>query len=220
MPLPPEVAAAEWRAEVLALREDEKALTRQLDALAARRRRLPMTHVAADHRFEGEHGSRTLLELFDGRSQLIVYHFMFGPDWDAGCPGCSWVTDAMTHPAHLHARDVSFVLVSRSDLSKLLAYRDRMGWTLPWYSSLGTTFNDDMGATIDGDENHMVSVFVTDGESVWRTYFTEDRGVEALGSHWSYLDLTPFGRREEWEDSPPGWPQNPTYSTDRRHDEY
>lgn len=220
LPLPPEVSVSEWRAEVLALREDEKALTRQLDALAARRRRLPMTRVDPAYRFQGEHGSRTLLELFDGRPQLIVYHFMFGPDWDAGCEGCSWVVDAMSHPAHLHARGVSLVLISRSDLGNLLAYRERMGWDLPWYSSLGTPFNDDMGATIDGQENHMVSVFLTDGESVWRTYATEDRGVEALGSHWTYLDLTPYGRRESFEDSPPGWPQDPTYTIHHRHDEY
>ena len=205
---------------MLALREDEKALTRQHDALAARRRRLPMTRVDPNYRFEGEHGSRTLLELFDGRPQLIVYHFMFGPDWDAGCEGCSWVTDAMSHPAHLHARGVSLVLISRSELANLLAYRDRMGWDLPWYSSLGTSFNEDMGATIDGQENHMVSVFVTDSESVWRTYFTENRGVEALGSHWTYLDLTPYGRGESFEDSPPGWPQDPTYTIHQRHDEY
>jgi predicted dithiol-disulfide oxidoreductase (DUF899 family) len=220
LPLPREVSDDEWRRELRELRAEEKAVTRRLDALAARRRRLPMTPVDPGYRFLGEAGERTLCELFDDRRQLIVYHFMFGADDDVGCPGCSWVTDAMSHPAHLHARDVSFVLVSRAPLDKLLAYRDRMGWTFPWYSSAGTTFNDDMGATVDGHENHGVSVFLRDGDSVWRTYFTEDRGVEHLGSHWTYLDLTPYGRQETWEESPPGWPQDPTYTTTRRHDEY
>ncbi len=179
-----------------------------------------MTPVESDYRFEGEDGPRTLLDLFGGRSQLIVYHFMFGPDWDAGCVGCSWVVDAMSHPAHLNARDTSLVLVSRSKLDNLVRYRRRMGWDLPWYSSLGTTFNEDMGATVDGDENHVVSVFLRDGDRIWRTYFTEDRGVEHLGSHWTYLDLTPYGRQETWEESPPGWPQDPTYASQQRHDEY
>ncbi len=220
MTKPPVVDADEWKRQLLDFREREKALTRELDVLNAQRRRLPMTPVRADYAFEGTDGSRTLLELFDGRSQLIVYHFMFGPDWEAGCEGCSWVVDAMSHPAHLNARDVSLVLVSRSALSNLLAYRERMGWDLPWYSSLGTSFNDDMGATIDGEENHGASVFLRNGDDVFRTYFTEDRGVEHLGSHWTYLDLVPFGRQESWEDSPEGWPQDPAYSAQRRHDEY
>lgn len=219
-PLPPVVSPAEWHREISVLRDEEKALTRQLDALNAKRRRLPMTPVESGYVFEGEEGERTLLDLFSGRNQLIVYHFMFGPDWDAGCSGCSWVVDAMSHLAHLNARDVSLVLVSRSKLENLLNYRTRMGWDAPWYSSLGTTFNDDMGATVDGEENHMVSVFVRDGDDIWRTYFTEDRGVEHLGSHWTYLDLTPYGRQESWEDSPPGWPQDPAYDWQRRHDEY
>ncbi len=220
MTKPPVVDADEWKRQLLDFREREKALTRELDVLNAQRRRLPMTPVRADYAFEGTDGSRTLLELFDGRSQLIVYHFMFGPDWEAGCEGCSWVVDAMSHPAHLNARDVSLVLVSRSALSNLLAYRERMGWDLPWYSSLDTSFNDDMGATIDGEENHGASVFLRNGDDVFRTYFTEDRGVEHLGSHWTYLDLVPFGRQESWEDSPEGWPQDPAYSAQRRHDEY
>lgn len=217
---PPIVAESEWKNQLLAFREKEKALTRQLDALNAERRRLPMTAVRADYLFAGPTGTRSLLDLFDGRSQLIIYHFMFGPDWDEGCPGCSWVVDAMSHPAHLHARDVSLALVSRTALGNIVKYRERMGWDLPWYSSLGTSFNEDMGATVDNDENHGASVFLRNGGAVYRTYFTEDRGVEHLGSHWTYLDLVPFGRQEEWEDSPTGWPQDPTYSTTRRHDEY
>ncbi len=218
--LPSEVSPTEWRDRLLAFREKEKTLTRQLDALNAERRRLPMTKVDADYVFDGVDGARTLLDLFDGRTQLIVYHFMFGDDVDAGCEGCSWVTDAISHPAHLNARDTSLVLVSRANLAKLRAYRQRMGWEFPWYSSGGSTFNVDMGATVDGQENHGASVFIRDGETVYRTYFTEDRGVEHLGSHWTYLDLTPYGRREAWEDSPPGWPQESAYSWVRRHDEY
>lgn len=214
------MSAEEWQQAAAAFRDEEKALTRQIDVLNAKRRRLPMTQVRADYVFEGTTGERTLLDLFDGRSQLIVYHFMFGPDWTEGCSGCSWVVDAMSDPVHLHARDVSFVLSSRSSLDKLQGYRERMGWNLPWYSCLGSSFNDDMGATIDGEENHGASVFLRDGDQVYRTYFTEDRGVEHLGSHWTYLDLTPFGRQEGWEDSPDGWPQEDPYGWIRRHDEY
>ncbi len=220
-PLPPEVPGAEWRTALLAFREEEKALTRQIDVLNAKRRRLPMTRVDADYVFHGPDGTRTLLDLFDGRTQLIVYHFMFGDDWTEGCVGCSWVTDAMSHPAHLHARDISFVMVSLAALDTLQAYRQRMGWDLPWYSSQGSTFNVDMGATVDGEENHGASVFIRDGSDVYRTYFTEDRGVEHLGSHWTYLDLTPYGRQEPWEDTPPGWPTDEhAYEWMRRHDEY
>lgn len=205
---------------LLAFREEEKAMTRRLDALNAERRRLPMTAVSADYVLDGPDDSVELLELFDGRPQLIVYHFMFGADWDAGCDGCSWVVDGMSHPAHLHARDVSLVAVSRAPLERLLAYRDRMGWAVPWYSSGGTTFNEDMGVTVDGEEQHGLSVFLRHGDSVWRTYFTQDRGVEHLGTHWNYLDLTPYGRQEAWENSPDGWPQSPAYEWNRRHDEY
>ena len=207
-------------ATVLAFREEEKALTRRLDALNAKRRRLPMTPVAPGYVFEGPDGAISLLELFDGRRQLIVYHFMFGPDWDAGCDGCSWVVDGMSHPAHLNARDVSLAVVSRAPIDRLLAYRGRMGWDIPWFSSLDTTFNQDMGVTVDGEEQHGLSVFIRRDSAVWRTYFTQDRGVEHLGSHWDYLDLTPYGRQETWEDSPDGWPQDPTYTWHRRHDEY
>ena len=219
-PLPLVVPIDQWRQELASFREEEKAMTRRLDALSAKRRRLPMVKIETDYLFDGEDGPVSLLELFDGRSQLIVYHFMFGPDWDAGCDGCSWVVDAMSHPAHLNARDVSLVLMSRAAPDKLVNYRTRMGWDLPWYSSLNSTFNQDMGATVDGEENHGLSVFLRHGDDIWRTYFTEDRGVEHLGSHWTYLDLTPYGRQETWEDSPAGWPQDPAYRWHRRHDEY
>lgn len=214
------VSPAEWNQAVAELRVKEKALTRQGDAVSAERRRLPMVAVEGDYRFEGPSGPVTLLDLFDGRRQLIVYHFMFAPDWEEGCDGCSWVVDAMSHPAHLHARDTSLALVSRAEISKLERYRQRMGWDLPWYSSFGTDFNADMGATIDGEEHHGVSVFLRNGHNVYRTYATGERGVEHLGSHWTYLDLTPFGRQETWEDSPPGWPQTEPYRWIRCHDDY
>lgn len=218
--LPEIVDEARWRQALEAQIAREKAHTRAQDALAAARRRLPMMRLDKTYVFDTPSGKRSLQELFEGRRQLIVYHFMFGPDWEAGCPGCSWVADAMSHPAHLHARDVSFVMASRAPLERLLAYRDRMGWIAPWVSALGSDFNRDMGATTDEGEQHGVSVFLQDDDTVYRTYTTGARGVEQLGSHWSYLDLTPYGRQESWEDSPDGFPQGPLYSSMHRHDEY
>ncbi|MGQ4878599.1 DUF899 domain-containing protein [Billgrantia sp. LNSP4103-1] len=228
LPLPPIVSEAEWRTALAEQIEREKAHTRERDRLSAARRRLPMVEVRADYGFEGPQGQAGLLDLFEGRRQLIVYHFMFGPDWEAGCDGCSWVVDAMTHPAHLNARDTTLVLVSRAPREKLVSYQARMGWQHPtWYSSLGSDFNQDMGVTsccdapgTDRGERHGISVFLRDGDRVFRTYFSGRRGVEYLGSLWTYLDLTPFGRQESWEDSPPGWPQTPPYEWNRRHDEY
>lgn len=227
--LPPIVSEEAWRSALEEQVAREKAHTRERDRLNAARRRLPMTEVRTDYLFEGPQGEVTLLDLFEGRRQLIVYHFMFGPDWEAGCDGCSWVVDAMTHPAHLNARDTTLVLVSRAPREKLLRYQARMGWRHPtWYSSYGSDFNQDMGVTschcdapdTDRGERHGISVFLRDGERVFRTYFSGKRGVEYLGSLWSYLDLTPYGRQENWEDSPPGWPQTPPYVWNRRHDEY
>ena len=217
--LPKIVSDQEWQAQIELLRIEEKKLTRAHDALNAMRRRLPMTKVEKLYEFDGGEGKVSLLDLFDGRQQLIVYHFMFGPDWEKGCEGCSWVTDAISHPAHLQARDTSLVLISRAPIEKLSAYREQMGWSFPWYSSLGTDFNYDFGATTEESENHICSVFLRDGDDVFRTYYTGDRGVEHLGSHWTYLDLTPFGRQEPWEDSPLGWPKKEHYWT-KRHNEY
>lgn len=213
------VSHEEWQSAIEKLREKEKELTRAHDALNAMRRRLPMVKIEKSYEFHGEDGNVSLLDLFEDRKQLIVYHFMFAPDADAGCPGCSWVTDAMSHPAHLHARDTSIVLISRAPLEKLLAYKKRMGWDLPWVSSFGSDFNYDFNATNDEGENHVASVFLRDGDQIYRTYYTDQRGVELLGSHWTWLDLTPFGRQEPWEDSPDGWPKGDMY-WDRRHDEY
>ncbi|MFC6339190.1 DUF899 domain-containing protein [Pseudomonas sp. CCM 7891] len=219
-PLPEIVSAQEWDTALSQLLIKEKALTRAQDALNAERRRLPMVEIKNDYRFDGNTGQVSLLDLFEGRRQLIVYHFMFAPDWSQGCSGCSWVVEAMPHLAHLHARNTSLVLVSRAPLKQLEAYKKRMGWDLPWYSSLGSDFNADFGATTRQGEKHGVSVLLRDGDNLYRTYFTGARGVEHLGSHWTYLDLTPWGRQETWEDSPKGWPQTEPYSWLRRHDEY
>ncbi len=219
MATPEIVDAAAWQAKLEELRVLEKELTRQGDRVSAQRRRLPMVEVTKPYTFEGEGGDFSLADLFAGHRQLIVYHFMFAPDAEAGCPGCSWVTDAMSHPAHLNARDATLVLVSRAPLNQLLAYRQRMGWDLPWYSSYESDFNYDFNATTDEGENHGVSVFLKQDDRVFRTYYTGNRGVEHLGSHWTWLDLTPFGRQEPWEDSPQGWPQSDDMNT-KRHDEY
>jgi predicted dithiol-disulfide oxidoreductase (DUF899 family) len=222
--LPPIVSAKRWQTARNKLLVKEKKATRARDALAAERRRLPMVRIDKAYVFDGSGGRASLLELFEGRRQLILYHFMFAPDvdgWpDAGCPGCSFVVDQIPHLAHLHARDTSLVLVSRAPLANLTRYQRRMGWTVPWYSSSGNDFNVDFGLTTDEGETFGLSVFLRDDDRVYRSYFTAGRGVEMLGTPWSFLDLTPYGRQEEWEDSPKGWPQTPPYTWWRRHDEY
>jgi predicted dithiol-disulfide oxidoreductase (DUF899 family) len=149
---------------------------------------------------------------------------MFAPDvegWpEAGCDGCSMVVDQIGHLAHIHARDTSFVLVSRAPFANIAAYRQRMGWSIPWYSSAESDFNVDFGVTTETGESFGLSAFLREGADVYRTYFTNRRGVEALGSVWTFLDLTPLGRQETWEDSPEGYPQTPPYEWWRRHDEY
>ena len=222
--MPPIVSATEWEAAHAKLLVKEKVATRARDALAAERRRLPMVRIDKDYVFEGPGGKATLLDLFEGRNQLIVYHFMFAPGvegWpSAGCPGCSMVVDQVCHLAHLHARDTSFALVSHAPLAQIEPYKKRMGWTLPWFSSFGSEFNTDFGLTTDEGETFGLSVFIRDGDKVFRTYFTTRRGVEALGPVWTFLDLTPLGRQEDWEDSPSGRPQTEPYQWWRRHDEY
>jgi predicted dithiol-disulfide oxidoreductase (DUF899 family) len=218
------VSAAEWQAAHEKLLVKEKAATRARDALAAERRRQPMVRIDKEYVFEGPDGEVSLLDLFAGRRQLILYHFMFAPGvegWPtAGCPGCSMFVDQIGHLAHPHARDTTLVLVSRAPLAQIEPYRKRMGWPVPWFSSSGSDFNVDFGLTTDQGETFGLSVFLHDGDSVFRTYFTAGRGVEALGSVWTFLDLTPFGRQEDWEDSPDGWPKTPRYTWWRRHDEY
>jgi predicted dithiol-disulfide oxidoreductase (DUF899 family) len=218
--LPPIVSQEEWEAAREAFLVKEKAATRARDALNAERRRLPMVEIGKAYELRGPAGPASLPDLFEGRRQLIVYHFMFGPEWEEGCDGCSMMVDNMGHPAHLHARDTSLALVSRAPLEKIEPFRERMGWTLPWYSSHGSDFNRDFGVTRGESESFGVSVLLRAGDRIFRTYFTNRRGVEHLGSSFSYLDLTPYGRQEDWEDSPPGWPQGPRYSWWRHHDRY
>ena len=223
-PMPRIVSQGEWETARKKILAREKAMTRALGALSAERRRLPMTLIDKKYIFDGPKGKVTLLDLFEGRRQLILYHFMFSPEvsgWpSAGCPGCSLVIDQIGHLAHLHARDTSFAAVSIAPLANLQKYKKRMGWTMPWVSSLGTDFNKDFGRTTDDGEKFGLSVFFHDGQKVYRSYFTDGRGVEALGNVWSLLDVTPLGRQETWEDSPAGWPQTAPFEWWERHDEY
>ena len=228
MNLPPVVPESERQAAREALLAKEKDATRGRDALAAERRRLPRVLVEKEYVLEGPNGKVTLLDLFEGRRQLLLYNFMFGPNQDVGCDGCSMFVDQVGHLAHLHARDTSFALVSRAPIEKIEPYRKRMGWTIPWYSAFESDFNVDQGVSpqepqvgeYQDGETFMLSVFFSDGGRVYRTYSTTGRGVEALGSVWTFLDLTPLGRQEQWEDSPEGYPQGKPYEWWRRHDEY
>jgi predicted dithiol-disulfide oxidoreductase (DUF899 family) len=228
MNLPPVVSPTEWQAALEAQRAKEKEATRARDALASERRRLPMVRIEKDYAFDGPDGKAALPDLFEGRRQLLLYHFMFGPNQEAGCDGCSMVLDQICHLAHLHARDTSFAAVSRAPLEKIEGYRKRMGWTIPWYSSFESDFNVDFGVgpetpqpdVYQDGETFGLSVFLRDGDSVFRTYFTAQRGVETLGTVWTLLDVTPLGRQENWEDSPAGYPQTKPYEWWRRHDEY
>lgn len=199
-------------------RAEEKALTRALDALAAQRRRLPMTPVHNDYILEGEHGAVPLLELFDGRRQLATYHFMFPPGQQTPCVGCSTFTDNIPADAltHLAQRETAFTLMSPAPIGELLAYRERMGWNVPWHSTHGTTLTDDLG--VGG--GFKLTVLLRDGDDVYLTYWTTSRGVDRLRFDFNILDLTPLGRQEQWEDTPEGRPQTPTMGWLRRHDEY
>jgi predicted dithiol-disulfide oxidoreductase (DUF899 family) len=219
MAMPKIVSEAEWQDARAALLVEEKAATRALDALAAERRRLPMVRIDKDYVFEGLDGDVRLADIFEGRRQLLIYHFMFGPGEDP-CTGCSSFTDNVGNLSHLHARDTTFALMSRAPLDELLEYEQRMGWELPWYSSYGNDFNRDFGLTTDAGETFGLNAYLRDGDDVFLTYRTNARGVDRLRLDFNLLDLTPYGRQEEWEDSPEGWPQTPAYRWWRRHDEY
>ncbi|MFC6635431.1 DUF899 domain-containing protein [Microbulbifer taiwanensis] len=211
------VDTQEWQSALDTFRIKEKEHTRLRDALNAERRRLPMTEVSKSYHFTGPGGQVSLRDLFEGRRQLIVYHFMFA---ESPCTGCSMMVDNMGHIAHIHARDTSLVLVSLAPYPKLAAFKERMGWEFPWYSSAGSDFNRDFGATRDNGEMFGVSVFIRDNDTIYRSYHTTQRGAEYLGSNFSYLDLTPMGRQELWEDSPEGVAQTPPYQWWQKHDEY
>jgi predicted dithiol-disulfide oxidoreductase (DUF899 family) len=217
--MPPIVSPQEWEAARRQLLVKEKELTRARDALAAERRRMPRMAVEKEYRFDGPNGRASLLDLFEGRRQLIVYRFFYEPGvhgWpDAGCVGCSMMADQVAHLAHLNARDTSFAYVSRAPQPDIARLKTRMGWEHPWYT-LTDSFDGDFGV----DEWHGTNAFIRDGDMIFRTYFVNHRGDEALGSTWSYLDLTALGRQEDWEDSPEGYPRTRAYEWWRRHDEY
>jgi predicted dithiol-disulfide oxidoreductase (DUF899 family) len=219
MNMPPIVSPQEWQAALDELLVKEKELTRARDALAARRRRMPRLAVDKDYAFDGPDGPVRLLDLFEGRRQLVVYRFFYDPDvagWpEKGCPGCSFVADQVAHLAHLNARDTTLVFVSRAPQANIERLKARMGWEIPWY-----TLTDDFDADFDVDLWHGTNAFLRDGERIFRTYFINSRGDEAMGSTWSYLDITALGRQEEWEDSPEGYPQTQAYVWWNRHDEY
>jgi predicted dithiol-disulfide oxidoreductase (DUF899 family) len=217
------VSPAEWRRAREAMTAKEKAHMRNGDALAAARRRMPWMKIDKDYAFEGRHGRASLVDLFEGRTQLILYHFMFGPEvegWpDAGCVGCSFFTDQVSHLDHIHARDISFALVSAAPFADIERCRERMGWRLPWYAAT-EEFNRDCDISEKTGNSFGLNVFHRDGSDVYRTHFVTRRGVEAFGTAWSFHDLTPFGRQETWQDAPEGTPQGAPYEWWRRHGEY
>jgi predicted dithiol-disulfide oxidoreductase (DUF899 family) len=226
MKTPTIVSPQEWEAAREKLLVKEKELTRARDALAAERRRMPWTAVEKDYLFEGPDGPASLADLFQGRRQLIVYRAFYAPDVttltegssypERACVGCSMVADQVAHPAHLNARDTTLVFVSRAPQKDIRGLKERMGWEeIPWYS-----LTDDFDADFDVDEWHGTNAFLRDDDRIYRTYFIDARGDEAMGSTWSYLDITALGRQEEWEDSPEGYPQTAPYRWWNYHDAY
>jgi predicted dithiol-disulfide oxidoreductase (DUF899 family) len=235
---PQVVSREEWLVARQALLAQEKELTRLRDAVNAERRRLPMVAVDKDYTFVGAGGSKSLADLFEGRRQLLVYHFMFGPDWDAGCESCSFIVDNIGDLSHLHARSTTLVTVSRAPIETLMDYKKRMGWSVPWYSSYGSEFNYDFHVTLDPEvapveynyaappqdpdgsmEAHGISAFLREGDQVFHTYSSYARGGDILMGTYNWLDLTALGRQEDWEE-PAGRADSPTAGWVRRHDEY
>jgi predicted dithiol-disulfide oxidoreductase (DUF899 family) len=219
MHTPPIVSPKAWEEARLAMLVKEKAHSRARDALAAERRRMPWMEVDTAYMFEGPKGKVSFLDLFDGRRQLIVYRAFFEPGvfgWpDHACRGCSLVADQVAHVAHLNARDTTLVFVSPAPQADIARLKKRMGWEMPWF-----TLTDKFDADFGVDEWHGTNVFYRDGDRVFRTYFINNRGDEQMGSTWNYLDITPLGRQEAWEDSPEGYPQTPTYKWWNWHDSY
>jgi predicted dithiol-disulfide oxidoreductase (DUF899 family) len=238
IPHPKIVSRDEWLAERKKLLAHEKELTKHRDRINAERRRLPMVKIEKDYVLDGPNGKQSFRALVDGRRQLIVYHFMFDPAWDKGCSGCTGYVDALGDLSMLNDRDTTFVLVSRAPLAKLEAYKAQKGWSVPWFSSFGSDFNYDFHVTLDEKvapiehnfldkaelekrqkdepyfmrgEQHGLSVFFCLDEDVFHTYSTYARGTESLTDAYTLLDTTPYGRQQDFEDSPPGWPQKPTY---------
>ena len=236
VPHPPIVSREQWLAARKKLLAQEKELTKQYDRVNAERRRLPMVKIEKNYMFDGPGGEESLLDLFQGRRQLVVYHFMFDPAWEKGCQGCTAYANSIGDLSLLDKCDTTFVMVSRAPLSKLEAYKERQGWPFAWVSSLGSEFNYDFHVTNDEKiapveynyrnkaeleankvpnaitgEEHGLSVFFRIGEDVFHTYSAYARGTEALTDARALLDMTPYGRQQDFEDSPRGWPQRPTY---------
>jgi predicted dithiol-disulfide oxidoreductase (DUF899 family) len=233
---PPIVSREAWLAARKELLADEKALTRQRDAVNAKRRRLPMVRIDKRYVFDGPTGETKLVDIFEGRRQLIVYHFMFDPAWEDGCPNCTGFVSALGNLSFLAARDTTFALISRAPFPKLQLYKAKRGWSVPWYSSNRTDFNYDYHVTFDESiapfehnfrtkaelqalgetrfgpgESQGLSVFFRIDDNVFHSYSTFARGVEGLTNSLALLDTTPYGRQQDFEDSPAGWPQRPTY---------
>jgi predicted dithiol-disulfide oxidoreductase (DUF899 family) len=207
--LPPVVDAETWQRELDTLRVREKAATRELDAIAAQRRRMPMVEMP-DYVLEGEEGAVRLKDVFGDASQLIVYNHMWFPGEKWQCPGCTGFTSQFTRLEILNNFDARFVIVTQGPIDEALAYKRLVGNTMTWYSTANSTFGADVGAPPGGGFG--VNVFLRDGDTVYRTWHTDGRGTEQLGYSFALIDLLPYGRQEEWQDSPEGWPQGPTYS--------
>jgi predicted dithiol-disulfide oxidoreductase (DUF899 family) len=231
MKMPKVVSHDEWVAARRKLLKEEKEWSLKRDALSEKRRQMPVEDVPKEYVFEGTEGRRTLADLFDGKRQLLVYHFMFEPDWDEGCPSCSFVADNFAGSlVHLAARDTAFAVISRAPLDKIERFKERMGWSFPWVSSFGSDFNYDFHVTLDDDhteynyapvsaqpasrpqkgEREGLSVFLRDGDRLFHTYSTYQRGIDTFLNTYNFLDLTPLGRQEE--DGIQAWI--------RYHDEY
>lgn len=207
--LPPVVDAETWEHRLGELRAREKAATRELDAIAAERRRLPMVEMP-DYTLRGEDGPVRLADVFEGKRQLIVYHHMWSAGQEWQCPGCTGFTSQYTRLEFLDNYDARFVVVTQGPIGEALAYKERVGNRMPWYSTADSPFGTDVGAPPDG--GFAVNVFLRDGDTVYRTWHTNGRGTEQLSHTFALIDLLPYGRQEEWQDSPDGWPQSPTYS--------
>jgi predicted dithiol-disulfide oxidoreductase (DUF899 family) len=219
----PIVSVQEWEQAREALLVKEKEVTRAQDALAAERRRMPWVAVDKEYAFDGPDGKASLLDLFSGRRQLVLYRAFFEPGvhgWpEHACPGCSLMADQVAHVSHLNARDTTLVFASRGPQPEIERLKARMGWDIPWY-----TITDGFDADFGVDEWHGTNAFIRSngerGEKVYRTYFLNNRGDEKMGGTWSYLDITALGRQEDWEDSPEGRPQSAPYQWWNWHDEY
>ncbi len=206
--LPPVVDAEAGRRELAELRKREKAATRELDAIAAQRRRLPMVELP-DYTLVGEDGPVRLVDVFEGKHQLITYHHMWFDDAEWQCGGCTGYTSQFTRLDFLDGYDARFVIVTQGPIEEALAYKAKVGNTMTWYSTADSPFGADVDAPPGGGFG--VNVFLRDGDTVYRTWHTNGRGTEQLSHTFPLIDLLPWGRQEEWQDSPDGWPKSAAY---------